>query len=99
MATLTNEQIKQKKQQLKQLVEEMSAITKELVEAGAIELSDDDLDKVSGGDLVWDGSDFHVVIPESLYPAYYSRYYKHQQESVPKEIPEPTGEPGTGFFV
>ena len=49
MATLTAEQIEQKKQQLKQLAEEMSAITKELVEAGAIELSDDDLDKAAGG--------------------------------------------------
>ena len=39
MATLTNEQIEQKKQQLKN----------ELVEAGAIELSEDDLDKAAGG--------------------------------------------------
>ena len=50
MATLTNEQIEAKKQQLKQLTEEVNALSKELVEAGAIEMSDDDLDAVSGGD-------------------------------------------------
>ncbi len=36
MATLTNEQIEQKKQQLKQLAEEMKALKDELVEAGAL---------------------------------------------------------------
>jgi hypothetical protein len=51
MATLTNEQIEQKKQRLHQLAVEAQAICKELVEAGAIELSDDDLDKVAGGSL------------------------------------------------
>ena len=35
MATLTNEQIEQKKQQLKQLSEQINAIAKELQEAGA----------------------------------------------------------------
>ncbi len=55
MATLTAEQIEQKKQQLKQLVEEVKALTKELVEAGAIELSEDDLDKAAGG------HDFEIV--------------------------------------
>ena len=49
MATLTNEQIEQKKQQLKQLSEEINAISKELQEAGAWPLSDDDLDDVAGG--------------------------------------------------
>ena len=49
MATLTKEQVEQKMQQLKQLTEEMSALTKELVEAGAIELSEEDLDKATGG--------------------------------------------------
>ena len=49
MATLTNEQIEQKMQQLKQLTEEVNALTKELVEAGAIELSDEDLEKAAGG--------------------------------------------------
>ena len=51
MATLTKEQIEQKKQQLKQLAEEVNALTKELVEAGAIELSEEDLEKVAGGNV------------------------------------------------
>ena len=49
MATLTKEQVEQKMQQLKQLAEEVSALTKELAEAGAIELSEEDLEKVEGG--------------------------------------------------
>ena len=49
MATMTTEQIEQKKQQLKQLAEEAQALTKELMEAGAIELSEEDLDNVAGG--------------------------------------------------
>ena len=49
MATLTNEQIEAKKQQLKQLAEEAKQLKDELMEAGAIELSDDDLDKAAGG--------------------------------------------------
>ena len=55
MATLTNEQIEQKKQQLKQLSEEINAIAKELEEAGAWPLSDDELDDVAGG--AWPLSD------------------------------------------
>ena len=49
MATLTKEQIEQKKQQLKQLSEEMNALVKELQEAGAWPLDDDDLDNAAGG--------------------------------------------------
>ena len=49
MATLTKEQVEQKLQQLKQLTEEVSALTKELAEAGAIKLSEEDLEKVDGG--------------------------------------------------
>ena len=49
MANLTTEQIEQKKQQLKQLSEEMNAIIKELQEAGAWPLDDDDLDQAAGG--------------------------------------------------
>ena len=49
MATLTNEQIEQKKQLLEEKTKEMKAICKELVEAGAMELSDDDLDQAAGG--------------------------------------------------
>ena len=49
MATLTAEQIEQKKQQLKQLAEEMKALKDELVEAGAWPMDEDDLDKAAGG--------------------------------------------------
>ena len=49
MATLTNEQIEQKKQQLKQLSDEMNAIVKELQEAGEWPLDEDDLDQAAGG--------------------------------------------------
>ena len=49
MATLTAEQIEQKKQQLKQLAEEVKALKDELVEAGAWPLDEDELDKVAGG--------------------------------------------------
>ena len=49
MATLTNEQIEQKQQQLKQLAEEAKQLKDELVEAGAWPLDEDDLDKATGG--------------------------------------------------
>jgi len=49
MATLTNKQIEQKKQQLKQLTAEAQQLKDELVEAGAWPLSEDDLDNVAGG--------------------------------------------------
>jgi len=51
MATLTKEQIEAKKQQLKKLSEEMMAIRKELEEAGAWPLDDDELDEASGGSM------------------------------------------------
>ena len=49
MATMTAEQIEQKKLRLKQLAEEMKALKDELVEAGAWPLDDDDLDEATGG--------------------------------------------------
>ena len=49
MATLTAEQIEQKKQLLEEKMKQMKAIYDELVEAGAIELSEDDLDQIAGG--------------------------------------------------
>ena len=49
MATLTNEQIEAKKQQLKQLAEEAKQLKDELVEAGAWPLDEDDLDQAAGG--------------------------------------------------
>ena len=54
MATLTNEQIEQKKQLLVEKMTQMKSIYDELVEAGAIELSDEDLDAAVGGGKVWD---------------------------------------------
>ena len=51
---MTNEQIEQKKQQLKQLSEEMNAIIKELQEAGAWPLDEADLDQVAGGIPLFD---------------------------------------------
>ena len=49
MASLTAEQIEQKKQQLKQLMVEAQAIRKELAEAGVVEFSDDEVSQVAGG--------------------------------------------------
>ena len=49
MAALKKEQVEQKMQQLKQLSGEISALTKELAEAGVIKLSEEDLEKVAGG--------------------------------------------------
>ena len=49
MATLTNEQIEQKKQLLAEKMKEANAIAKELQEAGALPLDEDDLDDVAGG--------------------------------------------------
>ena len=49
MATLTTEQIEQKKQQLKQLAEEAQQLKNELVEVGAWPLDEDDLDQAAGG--------------------------------------------------
>ena len=46
---MTTEQIEQKKQQLKQLAEEVKPLKDELVEAGAWPLDDDDLDQAAGG--------------------------------------------------
>ena len=51
MATLTNEQIEQKKQQLKQLAAEAQQLKDALVEAGALPLDEDDLDQAAGGTL------------------------------------------------
>ncbi|MBO4802354.1 MAG: hypothetical protein J5545_10920 [Bacteroidaceae bacterium] len=49
MATLSNEQIEQLKQQLKEKQEEIREIYDKLVEAGAVEMPDDFLDSVAGG--------------------------------------------------
>ena len=49
MATLTQEEIEQKKRLLKEKMDEMHAIYVELMEAGAFPLDDDELDGVAGG--------------------------------------------------
>ena len=54
MATMTTEQIEQKKQLLAEKIKQMKAIYDELVEAGAIELTDEELDGVAGGGAVGD---------------------------------------------
>ena len=46
---MTNEEIEDKKQQLKQLAEETQQLKNELVEAGAWPLEENDLDNVAGG--------------------------------------------------
>ena len=60
MATLT-EQIEQKKQLLAEKMKEAKAIYDELVEAGAIELSDEDLDGASGGAMSFIHEQFHML--------------------------------------
>ena len=64
MATMTNEQIEQKKQLLEEKMKQMKAIYDELVEAGAIELSEDDLDNAAGGyrRIYGDGATVQVVV-------------------------------------
>ena len=54
MATMTAEQIEQKKLRLKQLSEEKNAIIKELQEAGAWPMDEDELDQVAGGIPLFD---------------------------------------------
>ena len=54
MATLTAAQIEQKKNLLEEKLKAMKALYDELVEAGAIELSEDDLDKAAGGSYMPD---------------------------------------------
>ena len=49
MATLTDQQIEQKKQLLAEKMKEAKAIYDELMEAGAVPMDDDELDQVAGG--------------------------------------------------
>ena len=49
MAKLTNEEIEQLKQELKEKTEEIKAIYDKLVEAGEAPLPDDFLDTIAGG--------------------------------------------------
>ena len=51
---MANEQIEMKKQLLEDKVKQMKAIYDELIAAGAIELSEDELDKAAGGIIpIW----------------------------------------------
>ena len=56
MEKLTKEQVEQKKEQIKKLMQEANALKEELVSAGEWPLDEDDLDNVSGG-LIY--PDFH----------------------------------------
>ena len=49
MATLTNQEIEQLKQQFKEKQEEVRELYDKLIEAGAWPLDDDELDGVAGG--------------------------------------------------
>ena len=51
MATLTNEQIEQKMKLLTEKLNEIKVISDELKDSGNIELSDEELEGVSGGDI------------------------------------------------
>ena len=49
MENLTKEQVEQKKEQLKKLMQEAKALKDELVAAGEWPIDDNDLDDVAGG--------------------------------------------------
>lgn len=49
MEKLTKEQVEQKKEQIKKLMQEANALKEELVAAGEWPLDEDDLDNVAGG--------------------------------------------------
>jgi len=66
MATLTNQEIEQLKQQLKEKTEEIRVIYDQLIEAGAMEVPDDYLDGVAGG---WGKGGWLPNLPSS--PSYY----------------------------
>ena len=57
MATLTAQQIEQKKQLLEEKIKEVNSIIAELKEAGALELKDEELDQVTGG--IGLGDEYH----------------------------------------
>ena len=58
MAKLTNEEIEQLKQELKEKIEEIKVIYNKLMEVGDVPLSDDILDTIAGG------RDRNCTIPE-----------------------------------
>ena len=78
MATLTNEQIEQKKQLLAEKVKQMDAIFKELKEAGSLELSEEELDSVNGG---MNDPRLTGILPELFLDR-----YKLPLDMLPKEL-------------
>ncbi len=82
MATMTTEQIEQKKQLLAEKVKQMNAICKELVEAGVLELSENELDKVTGGrhflDPLSDSESIELTLQRLFTPdGQLSEFYYH----------------------
>lgn len=80
MATLTTEQIEQKKQLLAEKLKEMKVISDELKDCGREMLSDDELDDVTGGDgWVWydpgDGCEVSIWKSDDPCSPY---YYPHE---------------------
>lgn len=57
MATLTAEQIEQKKQLLADKLNQMKTLSEELNGADAVELSDQELEAVGGGEELWEYAD------------------------------------------
>ena len=55
MATLTEQEIEQLQQQLKEKTKEVKEIYDKLVEAGVMEMPDDALDQVAGGGIYING--------------------------------------------
>ena len=49
MATLTKEQIEQKKLQLQKIAEQVQELSKELLDAGVIQVSEEELEAATGG--------------------------------------------------
>ena len=50
MATLTKEQVEQKKQLLAEKLDQIKVIDQELKDSGIMELSEEELDEVAGGE-------------------------------------------------
>ena len=78
MATLTNEQIEAKKQQLKQLAEEAKKLKDELVEAGAWPLEEDEL-----GDVAW-----YLALTSHALGLTLEEVLEHNIEKLKKRYPE-----------
>ena len=76
MATLTEQEIEQLQQQLKEKTKEVKEIYDKLVEAGAVPIADDFLDTVAGG----------IFGPPTMPP---SIVWKRYDDNIPKGDPRP----------